>query len=217
MKLFLDIETIPTQREDFKQLIAEDIKHPGNIKKAESIKLWNKEKKPQVIDEAWRKTALDATQGELLCFGYAFNDDEPECLGRTLEQPESVLLEAINDTLGNRQSSVWIGHYITGFDLRYLWLRFVVNGIKPAFNIPYNAKPWDSSVFDTKVEWSGLKGCTSGSLDIVSKALGYKGKGDLDGSKVWDAVLEGRYEEIFEYCKDDVNKARTIYNRMMFK
>ena len=113
--------------------------------------------------------------------------------------------------------SQWIGHYITGFDLRFLWQRCVVNEVKPTVDIPYDAKPWGDKVFDTKVAWSG-SGQYSGksSLNALCNGFGFAGKGDLDGSKIFDAWLDGRYAEIAEYNKDDVNKCRLIYRKLNF-
>ena len=72
--IFFDIETIPSQEEWVKQDIADSISHHGNISKPETIAGWVKNKKPAEIEKVWRKTALDATKGEILQFGYAVND-----------------------------------------------------------------------------------------------------------------------------------------------
>jgi len=118
----IDIETIPGQNPLIRQDIADTIKHPGNISKQETIDKWVTEKKEAAVNEAWRKTALNATKGELLCFGYAFDDNEPEHISRTLEQSEFSLLCAINDVIGGqiKNTELWVGHNITGFDLRFL-------------------------------------------------------------------------------------------------
>lgn len=218
----IDLETVPGHASWVLDDIEANIKHPGNIKKQETIDKWNEESKPEAVSEAWRKTGLNATKGELLCFGYAFDDNEPLALIRTLEQPESDLLNAINEVMAenvrNNELALWVGHNITGFDLRFLFLRFVVNGIQPMFHIPYFAKPWEDTVFDTMVEWKGVgQSPVSGSLDAVSKALGYQGKGDIDGSKIYDYAIQGKYDEIALYCRDDVVKARNIYNRLTFR
>ena len=112
--------------------------------------------------------------------------------------------------------ATWIGHYITGFDLRFLWQRCVINELPPGFHIPKDAKPWDARVFDTKIEWSGMQSTGTGTLGAVCKSMGYDGKGDIDGSKVWDYVKEGRIQEVADYCKDDVEKVRILHKRMTF-
>lgn len=222
MFLYIDIETIPTQRPDLQEHVTIALKAPANYKDPEKIAAYIAENR----DKAIHDTGLDGTFGEIACIGWAINDDEPSCVGRWPSESEGELLakffhdlaENIDmvDGHGQMRAPAWVGHYITGFDLRFIWQRCVVNNIKPAVNIPYDAKPWDSVVFDTKLEWSGVKSTGNGSLDSISKALGYAGKGDLSGSKVWAAIQEGRLAEVMEYCKDDVNKARLLHKRMTF-
>ena len=54
------------------------------------------------------------------------------------------------------------------------------------------------------------------SLDKLCKALGLPGKGEIDGSKVWDYVRDGRIAEVADYCADDVRKVWAVYQRMTF-
>jgi len=227
MNIYLDIETIPSQREDIKSDIAETISHPGNISKAETIEKWNAEKKPAAIDSKLRETALGGTFGEIICICWAIDESPVHTHYRKhndtrWENNELGLLSEffteINADLSHPQRPLpakWIGHNITGFDLRFIWQRAVIQQVPPPFNLPYDAKAWDDSVFDTMHEWAGSQGKDK-SLDKVCKALGLKGKGDMDGSKVYDAWLAGEDEKIKEYCADDVSKVRDIHNMLTF-
>ena len=47
--------------------------------------------------------------------------------------------------------------------------------------------------------------------------LNIEQKGDIDGSKVWKAVQDGRIDEVAEYCAKDVERVRAIYKRMNFE
>ena len=243
MNLYLDIETIPTQRADLAKEIAESVEYkepqcPGNISKLETKQKWLDEKYPELvkkaksdhleeIDQKYRETALNGTVGEIICISWAIDDNPVKRVIRSLEQDESTILIQLNGSLHNElkdshgyeRRPVWIGHNITGFDLRFLWQRFVINNIKPMINIPYDAKPWDDCVFDTRTQWCGVQKYSKGfhSLDFLCKVFNIKQKGDLDGSKVWDYVKEGRYEEIGEYCDDDVERVRELHNRMRFR
>lgn len=224
MNLFIDLETIGASRQDIIDDIASTIKAPGNIKKAETIEKWEKEQKPAAVQKALADTSFSGTVGEIITIGWAVDDNEPQTVYReTLDDSEANMLQAFFDQLmpqleahRHTMSPVWVGHYITGFDLRFLFQRCVINKVKPPLEIPYKAKPWDKNVFDTKTEWAGVKSDGFGTLDHVSRALGYEGKGDMDGSKVWQAFKDGKAKEISEYCKDDVMKARNIYNRINF-
>lgn len=215
-KLYFDLETIQTQNQALIDNIAETISRPKSIKLEKSIDVWNKDKKPAAIEEAVSKTVFDGGQGEIITFGWAVDNDEPTSLQRNDFITEKDILESINSVFESlKMPPLWIGHNICGFDLRYLWKRFIVNGIKPNIKIPYDAKPWSNDVYDTMFEWAGTGGDKK-SMDFVCKALGIEGKGDMDGSKVYQAWLDGKYDEIAEYCEDDVKKTREIYKRLNF-
>jgi hypothetical protein len=201
--------------------IAASIKPPGNISKAETIELWNIEKKPAAVEEAWRKTSFDGAYGHICVIGMAFDDEPPISLwypdwhGR-----EADLLKEFFNMIDVRLAEhpnvrpTFIGHYVTEFDLRFLFQRAVMLGVKPSYHIPFDARPWDDGVYDTMTRWAGLKGTVK--LDKLAKAMGVGSKGDLDGSKVWDYVDAGRIAEVAEYCKNDVAMTRAIYKRMTF-
>ncbi|KKR48516.1 MAG: hypothetical protein UT84_C0037G0008, partial [Candidatus Curtissbacteria bacterium GW2011_GWA1_40_16] len=38
-----------------------------------------------------------------------------------------------------------------------------------------------------------------------------------DGSQVYDYFLKGKYNDIYEYCRRDVELSRKIYKRMTFE
>lgn len=216
-KLFIDLETIPAQKQEIKDVFAEGVTHPANMKKTETIEKWEQEQKPAAIEKAIEKSVFDGGAGEIITFGWAVDDGDPVSLQRLESGTEAALLNDVNLALkGVKMPPVWIGHNICGFDLRYLWKRFVVNNIKPAVKIPYDAKPWGANVYDTMYEWAGIGGNDKKSIDFVCKALGIEGKGDMDGSKVYQAWKDGEYSKIAEYCEDDVEKTREIYNRLNF-
>ncbi|MNT91954.1 putative 3'-5' exonuclease related to the exonuclease domain of PolB [compost metagenome] len=55
------------------------------------------------------------------------------------------------------------------------------------------------------------------SLDNLCTALGLPGKGEIDGSQVYDYWKAGRIAELIAYCADDVHKAREVHRRMTFQ
>lgn len=218
MNIFLDIETIPTRREDIRARVAETICAPATMSKPETIAKWAEEQKPAAIEKAVHATGLSGTFGEVFCIAWAIDDGLIECGWRDgLDVPESIVLRhffgAVGAAWSYRDRPIFVGHYITGFDLRFLWQRAVVNGVKPP-SIPFNAKPWDSSVFDTCIEWAGVKGGVS--QDDLCRALNIDCKDGIDGSMVWDLVKAGKCAEVAEYCKGDVHRVREIYRRMKF-
>lgn len=213
MNLYLDIETIGTEDEAAIADIAAGISPPGNISKAETIAAWVAEKKPAVLDEAVRKTAFDGGLGKVICFGYALGDGEPQ----TITGSEPQILTGILDVYPQSNAKplpVVVGHNVQ-WDVRFLWQRFVVNGISPPrwLRDALRAKPWE--IADTMLMWNPERERRT-SLDKLCRILGVpSSKGDLDGSKVWDAYRAGELQRIAEYCAADVVAMRECYLRMV--
>lgn len=219
--LYIDLETIPCQIPSVRQEYIDNVKAPGNYKKAESIAQWKKDNGESAGDIEWRKTSFDGTWGEIVVIGWAIDDGAIQSVSRAHTESEADMLKAffheIKDELkradGLLTKPAWCAHNGTGFDFRFLWHRCVINNVKPCIPIPYDAKPW-GEVIDTLYLWKGVNKA-GGSLDAICKAFGIPGKGDMDGSKVWDAVKGGEIDKIAEYCRDDVDKLRQIHRRMI--
>ena len=96
-KLFLDLETCNATSDIAKELIAENIKPPGTIKKPESLLKWHDEKKPQAIMDAIGKTGLNGLYGEIVCIGYAVDDNPAVTISRDVGGSEKELLASFFD------------------------------------------------------------------------------------------------------------------------
>lgn len=81
MNIYLDIETIPGQRPGLRDEIAATITPPGNISKPETIAAWEAEKKPDLVEEAYRKTSFDGGVGHVVSIAFAIDDGEPTGIG----------------------------------------------------------------------------------------------------------------------------------------
>lgn len=219
--IYLDIETLPTTDAGIIADIAAGIKPPGNLKKAETIEAWERDEKPGAVLEAVKKTALDGTFGRICCIGFAVDDDAADV--RHGDEAETItaffawLIEAARiSSYSESRQAIIVGHNILSFDLRFLWQRCVVNGIRPPAFIPFNAKPWDGKVFDTMTAWNPSRE-KSISLDKLCRALGVpSSKGDLDGSKVAEYWHAGRHQEVADYCMADVEAVRQCHKQMVF-
>lgn len=224
--LYLDIETVGTNDAKVIEQLRQSIAPPGNYSKEETIAKWMEQNAAAELDKLVRKTALDGLYGQILSIAWAIDDDEVQNVHRiSYDDSESVLLDEFFDRLfytsdkyGNMIGiSKWVGHYITGFDLRFIWQRCVMNGVKPRISIPYNAKPWDNNVFDTKIAWTGASQYSgAGSLDNLCSVMLGEGKGDINGANVYDHFMRGEIEKIIEYNKRDVELCRMLYKRMNF-
>jgi len=76
-----------------------------------------------------------------------------------------------------------------------------------------NAAAWDAKVRDTMFLWAGARGTIG--LDELCTILGLDGKGDVDGSMVYDMWLAGEHDAIGRYCNDDVEKVRAVNKRFV--
>lgn len=216
MLVYIDIETIPTQREEFKEKAAEDVKHPGNMKKKETIDAWYAINGDKAKDEAIKKTSFNGGMGELFCVALAIENNEPKVFAREdlTAKGEYELLTEINCFLKNVDNPTYIGHYISGFDLPFLFHRFCVHGIKVEFSLCRpDDREFKNSYEDTMLMWCGYRDKVS--LDNLCLYLGVESsKALLDGSKVWDFVKNGKQEEVANYCLEDVKAVRRVYKKI---
>jgi hypothetical protein len=238
MNLYLDIETIPTQRDDVRDYLSaslrdeitkamESVSAPANYKDADKIAQYIADKKASLQAEFAAKladkihaTGLDGSFGRVFCIGWAQDDDEPTTVYGT---DERYVLETFGKCLridpNEQHSTTVIGHNVSAFDLRFLSQRFVVNGIRPPFVIARaaQAKPWEQEkVFDTMVQWAGVGQRIS--LERLCLALSIPTpKAEFDGSMVWQYVQDGKHDEVARYCERDVEATRAVHRRMTFQ
>jgi len=236
MNIFIDIETVPAQDPDAIIMLRAEadeekllIKAPSNYKDEAKIKEYILAKQIEIdtaFEERYRKTSFDGAYGQIACIGYAIDDEPVKSIWSAgWNQMECDVLAAFYRILNDRINSnsqmrpTLIGHNLIGFDLRFIHQRSVMLGIKPPSFIPFKAKPWDTTVFDTMIDWAGVGNRVS--LAKLCKVFGLDAKGseigdEIDGSKVWDFVKVGRIEDVAKYCEGDVERTRQVYKRLNF-
>jgi predicted PolB exonuclease-like 3'-5' exonuclease len=200
--LFIDIETfrssIPPSRDE--------IKVPGNYSKPESIQKYIDEN----LEEEWNKTALNSLKGQIICIGYAIDDEPVQIISGT----EQEIMNELERIVLNNSFLDWVGHNILGFDLPYIYHRAIKFGNKKLRTvIPKGRYP--KGVFDTMVEFAGSDYSKRYSLKDICNFLGIdNGKDEIDGSMVGGLWLAGEKEKVLEYCKKDVEILREVYYRI---
>jgi len=240
MNLYLDIETLPTDRQEAIEYITAsasdelaqamaEVKAPSNYKDEAKIAEFIAGKRAELKAEHERavadkiaRTGLDGTFGRVCVAGWALDD----CAAKTLAdaKEERIVLQGFADALNaaigqsDRFETCVIGHNVSAFDLRFLVQRFIVNSIKPPMVIARAAmaKPWESDkVFDTMVQWAGVGNRIK--LEKLCVALGVPSpKGEINGANVAAAVAAGRIADVANYCAKDVEAVRAVHRRMTF-
>ncbi|HWO42701.1 MAG TPA: ribonuclease H-like domain-containing protein [Candidatus Eisenbacteria bacterium] len=191
--LFLDIETVPTE-----QFLQENglLGAQMQLDEAEIVK----------------RLSLSAATAKIVCLAYALEPptDSPIAL---LEGEESAILEGFWRLAS--EADLFVGHNILDFDLRFIWQRSIIQRVRPSREISF-ARYRSFPVFDTMHEWSRW-GRGHVGLDLLARALGIPTpKACLDGSKVYPYFRAGKFADICEYCKRDVETVRQVYRRLTF-
>lgn len=204
--LYLDIETLPDMSEGARERSLAGIEAPANYKDAEKIAAYKQER----AEEAYRKTSLNGGRGSVFCIGCAI-DDKKELVFRGDSEKQTI--EAFFGELDQQSLFKVVGHNVE-FDLRFLWQRCWVLGIKPPACFP-KPERYSKFIFDTMTEWAGFGNRIS--CRELCGCLGISYSDEVDGSGVYDAWVSGDHESIVQHCFADVSRVRQIYKRMTFQ
>lgn len=210
-KIFVDIETIPGPTPPD----LEDIQAPANYKDPAKIKAYKESK----IQEAHRTQAFDSMRGEIVAIGFAVEGPggklhrEPQVLIRdpALFEDEADLMEVFEEQIESYKPATWIGHNVKTFDLQWLWRKAVkYDLVRLAKMIP--RERYSKQAIDTLELWAGPDYRDKTKLDDIASFLGINGKTPgMDGSQVYDLYQEKRYQEIADYCRQDVWLTKQVY------
>lgn len=197
-KLFLDIETIPAAEENYEKL---------------KILFEKKGKGEQSFGDFVSKTSFDGAFGRILCIGYAVDEQPADNFYN--ENDEKKTLEQFWELA--RTCGVFVGHNVMDFDLRFIYQRSMVLGVRPSVDLNF-ARYRSFPIFDTMREWTKWSMGSVG-LETLAFALNIpspKGEG-IDGSQVYEFYKNGKVKDILEYCKRDVETTRAVYKKMTFQ
>ena len=216
MPLVLDIETAPLASS--LELPYPNRRPPANYKSDDTIAKWRKDDEERWQDERIKEYSLNALYGRIVCFGWLNTDtgDDGVLLAGD-EAYEIDLLEKAWEFIGLND-----GHVVTwngSWDLQFLRNRSIVRGVAPS--VPgrtlelwfskFRRRPHcDCKAFLLNGELRANEG-----LGVWAKALGTPGKmPGMSGSDVWSLVAGGMYDEVAEYCLQDVRATAAIYARI---
>jgi len=162
---------------------------------------------------------------EIVAISVIFEEGERlECrsLGEVGDS-EAVLLKQFFGVIDKYEPTLvsWNG---SGFDLPVIHYRALKHGI-------VGKTYWDNGYFDKDFKWSNYlsryherhldlmdvlasySNRAFASLNDIAKLLGLPGKMDVEGSQVSDLYLQGKVQEIRDYCETDVLNTYLIFLR----
>ncbi len=203
IKLFFDIETIPSSEEDWKT-------HHEILKKKSD----NGKTAPKSEKALHAMTSFEGTFGRICSIGIIKENDTEIISKQVFSGSEKEMLERFWEI--SMDVDRFIGHNIWAFDLPFIYKRSIIHGVKPRFlNM---ARYRNLPIYDTMCEWDLWNFGKSQKLDTLAKVLGLPtSKDEMDGSMVWPYYKEGRIDEINKYCMKDVELTRKVYYKMTFE
>lgn len=212
--IVFDIETIPSQEQWVKDRVRENLKPPGTLKKEDSIAAWWNNESAQALQEAYEKTTFEGATNHIIsiCASFGGSEDIYKWFVTDVSEEKGMIADFFASIPVG--CHIWAGHNILGFDLRVLKQRAMILGVRLPSFFPWDPKPWDKTCYDTMLKWGNGRDFVS--ADLLAKAFGIQGKGSVDGSQVWPMFQDGKYQEIADYCADDVRMTLEIYKRMIF-
>lgn len=219
-KVVVDIETIPCA-DDMRRFIPppRPSPEPG---------FWSRLfKRPTPSEEPYLQTALNWTLGRIVCIGLLAERDDH----RTEEQafvarimPDDSLAESLNKEAEALrafwqfvlQDDYFIGHNILGFDLPFLWNRSLVCSV-PASRSLNLQRESTTFTYDTMQVWAHWSTTPSSrqfvKLGTLAQVMGLRAKTG-SGSQVYDLWRQLRFDEIRDYCLNDVRLEYDLYRRL---
>ncbi len=204
-------------------LSRDDIKFTS---KDDMIARWEKElaetKSADVAREKWEKTSFDPEVAPIACICIGYN--APHGYVTAVFDSETVSeAEMLGDFHAHIESACFahgvkvrevnfIGHYLNKFDLPFIWKRSVINNVETCKGVKWIDARHGQHCYDTMTAWAGYG--NSISMDKLAGLLGIKGKGDIDGSQVYDTWREDP-QKVINYCHNDVAMVKAIHERLI--
>ena len=205
-----------------------DAKEIKFTSKDDMISRWETElaesKSVEVANTAWEKTSFNPDVAPIACICISWLEDGIESISNfdlISYGNELNLLDAFHgyiDTICVRNGVQvtkpnFIGHYITKFDLPFIWKRSVINDVKTCQGVKWNDAKHGYNCYDTMTAWAGYG--NSISADNLCNILGIKGKTEgMDGSLVYD-TWQTDPQKVIDYCHDDVAMVKAIHERLI--
>jgi hypothetical protein len=222
VEIFLDIESVPLIDDATAADIRASIKPPASYSKQTSIDQWMADNADAKAQEIIHARGLKAETGRIICIGISDVDGD---LSVVSGADERGILENFFAAVERKASfdlpsigivpptDVFLIAHNAEFDLGFIRRRAWVNKVRLPRWFPRPEARVGKDYGCTMVRWAGYKDRIS--LANLCLALGVPSpKGDIDGSKVWEAYEDGRLSEIMTYCGKDTLSVVDLWEAM---
>lgn len=214
MTLVVDIETVPLASSLTMPYPEADRNPPGNYKSDEAIAKWRASDR-EIWANGWAKEcSLNPRLGRVLCIGMEDGVERAD-----VEEDEVVVLHRfwsyVMQNVGGRIVT-WNGQW----DLRFLVIRSLAHGIAPTIATE-TIRSWFTRYktyphFDCKAVLTNWEPFKAGEgLSEWATFLGCGGKCEgMSGADVFPMYQAGKFQEIADYCAQDVAATIDVYNKI---
>jgi len=218
-KIFIDLETLPSDSTALLAQFRANVKPPGQYKKADSITQWMAENGEAAALEEFGKTGLDGLYGRICVVGFVIGDKDPVALRLDAYDSEKVFLAKVFATIdidaadehGHVMPLEVVGHNVE-FDVKFLFHRAVRYGLKLPKSIAKAFGPEAKyATHDTMAMWCRYRERVS--LRNLARELLDDPCDDIDGSQV-AAAWANNPDSVVRHCIQDVERTRKLYAMM---
>ncbi len=139
------------------------------------------------------------------------------------DAPEEEIIRRFFDGL-DRYSPTLVSWNGSGFDLPVIHYRALLQAVAAPryWDVGEDDSSFKFNNYLNRFQWrhtdlmdvlAGYQMRSAAPLDEIATLLGFPGKMGMSGAKVWDTWLDGRIEDIRNYCETDVLNTYLVYLR----
>lgn len=217
--LIFDLETVPLAASLGISYPEEERTPPGNYKDPAKIAEWRDKDREKWTSEIAKTAALNPRLGRIVAAGAASCDDsrEPFVLLAGNEGAEGRIIQNLWTAIADANGEIVTFNGL-GFDVPFLLVRSMVNGVKPAVPLK-TLRDWSRRYsffphYDIRAVLTGWDNRASGTLTDWAECLGCNVPQTVSGRDIGDLYHAGDFGAIQEHCRADVATTKALYARV---
>ena len=193
-----DIETYKNDRAE-EYIDQKEIKPDARLKDPVKIAADIAEKKANKL----RQAALSPITGRITCMGLSYNGN----MQFFIDKNEATLLREIDIFLSGKEIGAYVGHNSVGFDLPYLRVRHLANGIHMPSWLQPECRHQDTMLMIDRRNMVGLSD--------IEWLLDINRDSEKDGKAALKYWEDDDWESLKQYNLDDVRTTETLYLKLI--